>query len=1024
MKTADTSDSLRFRTTTLGTATIRRNSGNASPAKNSPCMSRSRSFSRDIGHVASETYLITRLAFTLLRYLGLGRRWMLGLLALLLYAMLLLPGFLRVVYQFCVSSQVRRSIVYGDQPRNRLDLFLPKNIDSPKPVVIFVTGGAWIIGYKAWGALLGLQLAERDIIVASIDYRNFPQGTISNMVEDVSQGISFVCKNISEYGGDPNRIYLMGQSAGAHISSCALFLQAIKEFKGDSISWSISQIKAYFGLSGVYNLPNLVEHFNRRGLHRSIFLSMMEGEESLKHFSPEMIIEDPIARHAVSILPRIILFHGTEDSTIPPHASVTFVETLKRAGVPTELILYKGKTHTDLFVQDPLRGGKDELFDYIVSYIHAGDDNALAKVAMAPTRKRLCPEPLLKLAGMHPNSTARLSNPLITDEGKIYICLEKNLLVFQSNGSISKRIPLNYTCNVGITPVLGASRKVYLVAENRVLKINTMNTQPPESAGEVLLGPETGIKGINEIIGLTVSISFSCVIININRRGLFGYRFDGRLKWSTGPAISRRGYRQGCRRNITDCYFVSVPIIDHCDANIYVSNNQGELYSVSLRTPQFKWIQDFSSLDKNFTITAGNNGQLYVTVPTRSIILALDVLTGTVLWQNSIGPLSAQDSSPVANVNGWISIGSFDGFLYSISPSGFVNKFPKRKSLDTVIQARPVLDCSGYAVYMSQTKMEGKMSRTNGENTYVSAMRPLKTVFTLLVPATGSVYWSESYPGDLVSSHLFLESDLRLFVMDESVLLAFLSISNTGNPLSCFSTRQKLASSCSMMDLRKVSIYTGNEKAIKLFLFYETILLIIVAALVRFCCVFWRKKKLQNQDLGNFLEKRNSLRLQKKICDRTITELEKKTEEGTSTNEMLEKLGDLVKEREGIERKLSTTYSLGRDATSPQSESLIPLSDKKTKSVSFKSGQKESVTVFHTISDPSSEDDGSNEEKTESKGKALMEPESSSDDGGDHEAIVEAQGVKILDEGVDLQSGSRSMRKRSISLTRSVGSGQ
>ena len=70
------------------------------------------------------------------------------------------------------------------------------------------------------------------------------------MVEDVSQGISFVCKNIAKYGGDPNRIYLMGQSAGAHISSCALFQQAIKESKGESTSWSVSHIKAYFGLSG------------------------------------------------------------------------------------------------------------------------------------------------------------------------------------------------------------------------------------------------------------------------------------------------------------------------------------------------------------------------------------------------------------------------------------------------------------------------------------------------------------------------------------------------------------------------------------------------------------------------------------------------------------------------------------------------------------------------------------------------------------------------------------------------------
>ncbi|MCL7039083.1 hypothetical protein MKW94_004820, partial [Papaver nudicaule] len=107
-------------------------------------------------------------------------------------------------YYYFFSSQVRRSIVYGDQPRNRLDLYLPINNAGLKPVVVFITGGAWIIGYKAWGSLLGLQLAEKDFIVACIDYRNFPQGTISDMVKDTSQGISFVLNNIAEYGGDPN----------------------------------------------------------------------------------------------------------------------------------------------------------------------------------------------------------------------------------------------------------------------------------------------------------------------------------------------------------------------------------------------------------------------------------------------------------------------------------------------------------------------------------------------------------------------------------------------------------------------------------------------------------------------------------------------------------------------------------------------------------------------------------------------------------------------------------------------------
>lgn len=312
-----------------------------------------------------------------------------------------MPGFLQVAYYYFFSSQVRRSIVYGDQPRNRLDLFLPANSGEPKPVVIFVTGGAWIIGYKAWGSLLGQQLAERDIIVACIDYRNFPQGTIGDMVEDTSQGISFVCNHLTEYGGDPNRIYLMGQSAGAHISACALLEQAIKESepeKGESITWSVSQLKAYFGLSGGYNLPSLVDHFNNRGLYRSIFLSIMEGEQGLQRFSPEVQIQDKSIRDAVSRLPPITLFHGTSDYSIPSDASKTFVDALQRAGAQAKLVLYEGKTHTDLFLQDPLRGGKDELFDHLVSVIHAGDKEALDKDAMAPPRRRLVPEFLLKLA--------------------------------------------------------------------------------------------------------------------------------------------------------------------------------------------------------------------------------------------------------------------------------------------------------------------------------------------------------------------------------------------------------------------------------------------------------------------------------------------------------------------------------------------------------------------------------------------------------------------------------------------------
>ncbi|XP_059624591.1 protein GAMETE EXPRESSED 3 [Cornus florida] len=643
-------------------------------------------------------------------------------------------------------------------------------------------------------------------------------------------------------------------------------------------------------------------------------------------------------------------------------------------------------------------------------------------------------EPLRKTAW-------KLSKPLIRD-GRIYTCSGRNFYAFESNGSIAWTMNLNYICNHDIAPVHGGSRKIYLVAENRVLKINPLNIGTSNTAAEVFFGPEPG-----EIIGISVSTLSSSIFINVKNRGLFAYRLQGQMLWSGGPLLYQSGYRQGCRKNITDCYFSSIPVIDLCEASLYISNTEGELYAMPFQSPHFKWIQDFSSFDKIFVVTPGNNGHLYVTVPIRATILALDVFTGTVLWQRSIGPLSTTDVAPVIDSNGWISIGSLDGFLYSFSPTGTLKKFRKAAVLDSVVQVSPLLDCSGYAVYISQTEMEGKISHTIGEYTYVSAMKPRKVVFTMLVPSTGFIYWSESYPGEFWSS--LSKSDLQHFVVDESILLAFITASKIGNPFPCRSTRQKLTSSCSQAMVKHVSIYTGNEKAILLFLLFETVILIVLAALVRFCCIFWRKKKLQGQHLGKFLEKRHSLRLQKKAFDKTIMDLQQKASAEAGASEVLEKLSDLVREREGIERKLSTTYSLGRDRTGSHSNSLLPLHDGKTKSFSFRGTQEESVTIFHTLSDTSSGDSSSENKadqnlhedkesavkaKAKAKAKAPIELRSSSDGenyeeahpGSPSESASSSKGFvnpSFMKHESDVpgevketvEDGSRSIRKRTLS---------
>ncbi|KAI3918846.1 hypothetical protein MKW98_017294 [Papaver atlanticum] len=520
-----------------------------------------------------------------------------------------------------------------------------------------------------------------------------------------------------------------------------------------------------------------------------------------------------------------------------------------------------------------------------------------------------------------------LSKPLVGDNGKIYTCSDRNFFAFESNGSIAWSVHINFTCYVDIPPIQDEFGKIYLVAENKILKINPPTVRNPESTFEIFFGKMVTTEGSNKIAGMAVNVISSLMFITVENRGLFAYTLRGQRLWSAGPVLYRSGYRVGCKRNVTVCHFTSAPVVDQCEGSI--SNTYGELYSLAIRNPQFKWIQDLSGFDKLLTVTPGNNGLVYVTFPVKALLLALDVSTGNILWQKNIGPLSTIDCSPIVDSNGWISIGSLDGFLYSFSPSGDLRKFPKENVLDLVALVSPLLHCSGYAIYFSQTVMEGKISRTIGDFTYISAMKPKNVVFTMLVPATESVYWSGTYTGQFAS---FLnESILQYFTMDEKILLAFVTAGNTGNPLRCRTTRQKHTSSCSLAKPKHLSIYAENETTILLYLLFESLVLIILLCAVSFCCIFWRKEKLKNQDLGGFLETRHSLWRRKKKYDQIITAVKKQAAEEGSTHEVMEILGGMVKERDGIERKLSTTYSLGRDKCNKSiSKSVLPLYDDKT----------------------------------------------------------------------------------------------
>ncbi len=116
---------------------------------------------------------------------------------------------------------VHRDLKYGPDERNRLDVFAPEPLPiEARPVLIFVHGGALVGGDKIKPGSpfydnIGIWAARHNLIGINITYRLAPQNSWPAAIEDIAAAIRWALQNAAPYGGDPDKIFLMGHSAGA-----------------------------------------------------------------------------------------------------------------------------------------------------------------------------------------------------------------------------------------------------------------------------------------------------------------------------------------------------------------------------------------------------------------------------------------------------------------------------------------------------------------------------------------------------------------------------------------------------------------------------------------------------------------------------------------------------------------------------------------------------------------------------------------------------------------------------------------
>ena len=139
-------------------------------------------------------------------------------------------------------------IAYGDGPRKKLDVYTPKALTGPAPVLFFIYGGGWDHGDRGDYQFVGNAFASRGFVVVIADYRLYPEVKYPDFLEDNAQALRWVQDNITRYGGDPDRLFLGGHSAGAY--NAVMLALDHSYFHDNGVTMTIKGVAA---LSGPYD---------------------------------------------------------------------------------------------------------------------------------------------------------------------------------------------------------------------------------------------------------------------------------------------------------------------------------------------------------------------------------------------------------------------------------------------------------------------------------------------------------------------------------------------------------------------------------------------------------------------------------------------------------------------------------------------------------------------------------------------------------------------------------------------------
>ncbi|HBC85387.1 MAG TPA: hypothetical protein DCZ94_00380 [Lentisphaeria bacterium] len=236
----------------------------------------------------------------------------------------------------------------GGGERNRLDIYIPDGIETPAATILRIHGGAWR-AYSKNDLHVAHRLIDHGFIFVSTNYRYSSQARFPAQLQDCKAAVRWMRANSAEYGIDPERIGVCGDSAGAHL---ACLLGVTGNTRHFDVGLNLDQRSDVQAVGAWYPPTDFLiwgKHFIDCGFSKETAASVFEcipaflgrpidvATENAKLASPMSYVHSGSAP--------FFLIHGKKDPVVPYLQSVVFADALEKAGVEAKMILIDDAVH-------------------------------------------------------------------------------------------------------------------------------------------------------------------------------------------------------------------------------------------------------------------------------------------------------------------------------------------------------------------------------------------------------------------------------------------------------------------------------------------------------------------------------------------------------------------------------------------------------------------------------------------------------------------------------------------------------